>query len=124
MKLPSKFEFDRTYYLAGPMSGYAEHNYPAFDRAQTELRGTGVAVESPHTIPWPTESAEGEELWKAMMREALRMLLSCQGIILLGGWTESKGAMLEYSVAAGLKMPVYFLDGKYVIPMHYLKETN
>ena len=123
MKLPKGFDFERTYYLAGPMTGYEEFNYPAFERSQRELRGDGVNVESPHSIPWPEIPHDGEELWQTMMRQALRLLLACEGIILLRGWTESKGALVEYNIATALKMPVYFLDGKYVVAMHDNERT-
>ena len=118
MRIPPKFDYGLTYYLAGPMSGYKEYNYPAFEANVTALRNEGVRVESPHTIPWPAEELPDEELWQHMMRNALRMLLGCTGIILMRGWTESRGAILEYNVAVSLKMPAYFLDGKYVVPMH------
>lgn len=123
MKLPKGFDYKRTYYLAGPMSGYEHFNYPAFERNQQDLLAEGVQVESPHTIPWPSEEQEGEELWQTMMRKALRLLLDCEGIILLRGWTESKGALVEYNIATSLKMPVYFLDGKYVVAMHDNERT-
>lgn len=118
MRLPKTFDFGRTYYLAGPMTNYPEFNYPAFAYNMSELQADGVDVQSPHTITWPSEHIEGEELWQAMMRLALAMLLSCNGIILMRGWTDSRGALVEYNIAVALKMPVYFLDGKYLVAMH------
>jgi hypothetical protein len=123
MKLPKGFDFQREYYLAGPMTGYEHFNYPAFERNMHELEGEAVTIKSPHTIPWPEEPQEGEELWQTMMRKALAMLLTCNGIILMRGWTESKGALVEYNIATALRMPVYFLDGKYVVPMHDHERT-
>lgn len=118
MRLPKNFDKGITYYLAGPMSGYPDFNFPAFEAAQDELVQHGVRVDSPHTLDGQDSGLRGEELWKTMMRQALQMLLECDGIILLKGWTESRGALIEYNIAAGLKLPVYFLDGKYVIAMH------
>lgn len=118
MKMPKGFDFSRTYYLAGPMTNYPEFNYPAFARNQADLQEDGVNVKSPHTIPWPSQILEDDALWQAMMRQALAMLLDCTGIILMRGWTESRGALVEYNIAVALKMPVYFLDGKYLVAMH------
>lgn len=118
MKIPAVLDTDLTYYLAGPMSGYPEYNYPAFARAKAELEEAGVKVCSPHEIPWPEEELEGEELWQYMMRLAMRQLLDCRGIILMAGWVKSKGAVAEANVATALAMPAYFLDGKYLVPMH------
>lgn len=120
------------YYLAGPMSGYPEYNYPLFESTQRELQSHGLTIESPHTNPWPEREAgrraedrgfDGEELWQFMMRAALRQLLRCQGIILLKGWTESRGALVESNIAGALRMPMYFLDGEYLVSMNDKKEN-
>lgn len=113
-----QFDYNKTYYLAGPMTGYEDFNYAAFGVKQAILQELGVLVKSPHTIPWPAHQPEGEELWQAMMRKALAMLLDCQGIILMQGWIRSKGALVEYNIAAALQMPAYLIDGKYLVPMH------
>lgn len=118
MRLPKNFDADVTYYLAGPMSGYPDFNFPAFESAQSALAECGVSVESPHTLDGQESGLTGDALWKSMMRSALEMLLKCDGIILLKGWTDSRGALVEYNIAAALKMPVYFIDGKYVVAMH------
>lgn len=112
------FDFTKKYYLAGPMTGYPDFNYAAFGTVQTELQESGIYTRSPHTLEWPTVSTDGEELWQVMMRKAIAMLLECDGIILMRGWIQSKGALVEYNVAASLKMPAYFMDGKYLIPLH------
>lgn len=114
------FDFDKMYYLAGPMTGYENYNYPAFDKTQGQLTNAGVLVSSPHTIPWPQDVSvmDPEDLWRSMMKKAFYMLLACDGLILMRGWIASKGASAEYSLAASLKMPIYFIDDKYLIPMH------
>ena len=120
MRIADKdFDFTKTYYLAGPMTGIPEFNYPAFSLSKSELEAAGIAVKSPHEIPWP-ESPLGsnEELWQSMMKRALNMLLECEGIILMRGWVRSRGALVEFNVAAALKMPVYMMDGKYLVPIH------
>lgn len=117
MKFPRSFNKGLTYYIAGPMSGYDDFNYPAFEKMMLELQRDEVSVCSPHTIPWPEPRLEGDALWKHMMRHALHMLLECEGIILLPGWVDSKGAMLEHQIAAQLKLPSYFADGKYIVEM-------
>ena len=37
----------RRIYIAGPMTGIPEHNYPAFHAAVAKLRAEGYAVTSP-----------------------------------------------------------------------------
>lgn len=90
-------------YLAGPMTGLPEFNYPAF--AEAEQRGTelGFEVHSPHknfnevkTLPY-----------KTYIRADMAMLLKCDGIALLPGWEKSKGARFELHVAQLLDLAVY-----------------
>ena len=114
-----KFDYERTYYIAGPMTGYENYNYPAFDAALELCASAGIKAVSPHHAPWPANVADfsEEELWGAMIRTTMRMLLDCNGIIFLNGWTESRGALLEANVAAQLKFPAYFLDGRFLVSM-------
>lgn len=90
-------------YVAGPMSGYPQHNYPAFAYAATALRGQGRDVCSPHEIDG---GSVGSQTWEWYMRRALQMLLACDEIVLLPGWEQSRGARFEREVAELLKMTV------------------
>lgn len=99
------------YYLAGPMSGIEEQNYPAFVSACQQLRYAGFNVLSPHeSLPHPTQPDEAG--WAELLRHDTRSLLSCGGIILLPGWTKSKGARFEVNIALTLGMEIYlFKEG-------------
>ncbi|HIE6232341.1 TPA: DUF4406 domain-containing protein [Pseudomonas aeruginosa] len=87
-------------YLAGPMTGLPEHNFPAFHAEAARLRSLGYQVENP---------AEHGEIpgfeWADYLRLDLQKLLTCQAIALLPGWTTSRGALLERYVAFQLGMP-------------------
>lgn len=93
-------------YIAGPMTGLPEFNYPAFNAEARVWRARGFEVENP---------AEGPDLpsWAAYMRRALRQLLTCDAICLLPGWTTSKGATVEWLVASvlGLQMVYHEAPG-------------
>ncbi len=117
IRIPSKLDKSITYYIAGPMSGIPDYNYPEFERVLDELSRSGISVKSPHTIPWPEGVVSEEELWRVMMKLAMNMLLECDGIILLKGWPSSTGAVLESTVARGIKYPMYFLSGNFLISM-------
>lgn len=88
------------------MSGYEDHNYPAFDKAVEHLRGQGCDVVSPHThavgVGW---------CYADYIREDLKMLLDCEAIYLLVGWEKSKGACLEKQVAETCGMSILFERG-------------
>lgn len=85
------------HYLAGPMTGYPEYNYPAFDAATITLRQSGFVIFSPHEVPWPEghNLMAENDLWEYMMRQTDVLLNRCNSIILLGGWASSRGAKQE-----------------------------
>lgn len=89
-------------YIAGPMTGLPGHNYAAFSSLTQSLRAQGVDVLSPHEI----DSGSMDRGWEWYMREALKMLLKCDSVLMLPGWQNSKGACLERSVAEALGMPI------------------
>lgn len=91
-----------TVYIAGPMTGYPEANYPAFAYAATVLRSQGRDVRSPHEV----DTGGQERTWEWYMRRTLQMMLDCDEVVLLPGWKESRGARLEKRVAEQLGMPV------------------
>jgi hypothetical protein len=88
-------------YIAGPMTGLPDFNYPAFNAEARVWRCRGFHVENP---------AEGPDLssWSEYMRRALRQLLTCEAICLLPGWTQSKGATTEWLVASLMGMSIIY----------------
>lgn len=95
------------WYLSGPMSGYPELNFPAFERAAAWLRFTyKTETLSAHEIKHP----EGTTEWDKFLALDLQwMLRTCDAIVLMEGWPQSKGARLELSTAMALDWPVFFL---------------
>lgn len=89
-------------YVSGPMSNLPDNNFPAFHAAAQELREAGYTVINPAEI----EGAEGDQ-WADFLRRDLRaMLAQADGIVLLTGWSESRGSRLEITVARALSWPV------------------
>ena len=92
-----------TLYIAGPMSGLPEFNYPAFNAAADELRAVGYDVLNP--VDAEKHNTTGQpQAWDWYMRHALRMVLDADGLALLPGWRNSRGARLEVRVADSLLM--------------------
>lgn len=107
------FDKGMTYYLAGPMTGYDEYNFPAFDKAKKVLGDHGIDILSPHDIDHgETPETRGGLNYTVYLRAGFKMLLECHGIILLHGWTASKGAIHELRIANALQYPVYALGTK------------
>lgn len=88
-------------YIAGPMSGYAELNFPAFHEAAATLRRFGYSVVNPAEI-----NSDPSMGWAACMRRDIPALCECDGVALLRGWEASRGARLERHIAVALGMLV------------------
>lgn len=90
-------------YVAGPMSGLHEMNFPAFHAASAQLRAIGHDVINPAEICTDTTMT-----WHECMRADIAQLVTCDAIYLLPNWCNSKGATLEHHIVERLGMDVYF----------------
>ena len=89
-------------YVAGPMSGLPGFNFPAFHAKAAELREEGFEVVNPAEINPDTSMA-----WAECMRADIAELVTCDGIQMLPGWENSKGATLEHHIAERLEMQIW-----------------
>jgi hypothetical protein len=98
----------RTVYIAGPMRGHAQFNFPAFDEAAERAHKLGWIVISPADMDRalgfdPSNGLDGFDMDAAFDRDvaALRGLDPKRGdaIAMLPGWEKSVGASAEHSIA-------------------------
>lgn len=87
-------------YLAGPMSGIPDCNYPEFNAQAERLRQAGYTVHN------PAEIGDKGSQYADLLKADIAIILECEGIALLEGWWASKGAMLEVHIAGVLGYPV------------------
>lgn len=93
-----------TIYLAGPMTGLPDYNYPAFHAAAAAWRARG------HRVINPAENFDGDVNLPRLVyiRKDLGQLINeCTAIAFLPGWQKSRGATLEHAVALGLGYPMF-----------------
>ena len=88
-------------YLAGPMTGLDDFNYPAFNAMADELHARGYEVENP-----ADHGTVAGAVWTDYMAYDLTRLGLCGMIALLPGWEKSQGARLEVLIAERLGMTV------------------
>lgn len=88
-------------YIAGPMTGYPELNFPAFHAEAARLRELGYEVVNPAEI-----NVDPSAGWSACMRADIRELVTCDAVATLDGWSKSKGASLEVHIARELGLLV------------------
>ncbi len=109
-------------YLAGPMSGYQNFNYPAFHAAAAKLRGDGHSVFNPawrdmerDGVDWGAEvtdgcltsaKAKGFDRRRALCDDLTFICTEADAIALLPGWEKSSGATAERAAAIALGLEV------------------
>lgn len=91
-------------YVSGPVTGMADLNRPAFERAAAVLEAAGHSALLPHWFVPPGSD------WQSAMRRCVETLARCDGVALLPGWERSRGANAECDLAIAIGMPVRVLD--------------
>lgn len=119
-------EVSKKIYLAGPMRGIPEFNFPAFFKAASDLESQGYKVFNPaardnehHGTDISKGNEAGDESLAAAqhgfnLREALAADLKfiCEeadAIAMLPGWENSKGANAELATSKALGLEVIYL---------------
>ncbi len=106
-------------YIAGPMTGYPELNFPAFSAEAAALRAAGLDVINPAEI-----NIDPSTGWSACMRADIAQLVTCDRMHLLPGWSRSKGASLEHHIGRALGLFVTLADGAEAMPEHFSFEGS
>lgn len=97
-------------YLAGPMRGIPEYNFPAFRDATRVLRSHGHKVWSPAERDEAADrdpNKVGALPLRVYMADDLKAVCESEALVLLPGWESSVGANLEVQVARTCDIPVY-----------------
>lgn len=99
----------RTVYLAGPMRGIPEYNFPAFHEAARVLRARGYRVDNPaerdEARGFDPANDEAQPL-AYYMQDDLPAVCRSDAVVVLPGWESSRGATLEVLVARAVDKPV------------------
>lgn len=94
-------------YVAGPMRGYPEHNFPAFNAAAERFRAAGWDVRNPVEIGAALCANDPNTPGGAYLRADLREVIDCAAVALLPGWEASVGARCEVVVAVTIGLAFY-----------------
>lgn len=104
-------------YLAGPMRGYDQFNFPAFHSATQDLRNRGHFVHSPAEHDEasgfdPTLNTLDNFDLQAAFAWDIEQVLWCDALVMLPGWHASQGSNIEVSVgrAVGKRVLAYSTD--------------
>lgn len=110
-------------YVAGPMRGKPDFNFPAFDKASAFLRRLGHTVFNPAdrdreangpevnksaTGDLADASARGFNLREALAADMKFIAEEADAIWMLEGWETSLGARAEHALATALKLRIFY----------------
>lgn len=114
-------------YIAGPMTGIPQYNFPAFDAAADLLRAMGYEVVSPAELDDPEDreralqsldgapqtAASFGKSWADFLARDVKLITDggIDAIITLAGWERSRGARLETFVG--------YLNGMHIWSLHH-----
>ena len=82
-------------YISGPISGLP------FDKVEQSFRDAEIRLqEEGYDVVNPLENGlTKDHSWHEHMKADIKLLMDCDTIYLLQGYTDSKGAMIEYDLA-------------------------
>lgn len=107
----------RKIYIAGPMSGYHDHNKHSFITKELQLRADGWSDDEifnpiSHEASLMVQSGQVRDTQEAYrMCMALDCEFLCKDathIVMLSGWENSKGAMAEWTLAKCLGLEIWY----------------
>ncbi len=105
-------------YIAGPMRGIPEYNFPAFMEADDLLTLYGWITINPAQVDidrgfdpkTPQHTLTKKDLEDFIVRD-IHLVMSADAICLLEGWEHSKGVGVEIAIAHYCDIPIFFLNG-------------
>lgn len=91
-------------YIAGPMTGYEDFNYPAFHAIENDLKTRGYKF-----VNNPARHFNGEQhhQWSDYIKVALQAVLDSKALVVMYRWQHSVGATLEVLAALSIDHPIY-----------------
>lgn len=94
------------FFISGPMSNIPSFNRPAFYQAENVLR-----KRNPHAFIYnPAKLNFDDGTYLDYMILNIPMLLSCNTLVLLEGWSNSKGAVVEKMLAEYVGITILLFD--------------
>lgn len=107
-------------YIAGPMTGHPDYNRDGFEKGVAFCEEQGWIAINPWGVnalhedkcpAGPKFTYENEtHPWECWLKASLRQMLTCQEILMLPGWEQSRGASIEHHLAESVGMRVWYMS--------------
>jgi NADP-dependent 3-hydroxy acid dehydrogenase YdfG len=94
-------------YICGPITGISDYK-ERFDKADLLLKNKGYCPINPVKLG---NGDTDPNQWQGNMKTAIVGMLQADAIYLLGGWSASKGAVIEFNLANQLGYTFLNKDG-------------
>ena len=90
-------------YISGKITGIEDQAPAMFERAEAMLNENGYEAVNPMKLPH-----QHDKSWHSFMREDIKALCDCDEIYMLENWMDSKGAIIEHTMAIYLGIKVQY----------------
>jgi hypothetical protein len=93
-------------YISGKISGIENQAEELFARAEKELLARGFQPVNPMSL-----NHNHDKSWHSYMREDVKALCECEAVYMLSNWSDSKGAIIEHTIAMYLGLKIHYQAG-------------
>ena len=111
-----------TIYVAGPMRGYDNYNYPAFDYRSGKLKEMGWEVINPAELDrnqgkplsdpkafCPDSNYEDHQYMRSALKRDMDAICDkCTAVYMMANWEQSRGAKAEWHLAKALGLDIFY----------------
>ncbi len=96
-------------YIAGPMRGYENDNFPEFYKAEKELNYKRVfKVINPARLDDEINKFNGYVDYKEAMKRDIDEIFKVDALYMLSGWERSEGARVEHALGVYLGLLIMY----------------
>ena len=92
-------------YISGKITGIERDAPMIFEGAEIYLNQIGHEPVNPLNL-----NHQHDKSWHSYMREDIKALCDCDCIYMLSNWTDSKGAIIEHTIAMYLGLKVIYQE--------------
>ena len=97
-------------YISGKITGIESEAIELFEKAEKTLNSHGYIVVNPFKL-----NHQHDKSWHSYMKEDIKALCDCDSIFMLSNWKDSKGAIIEHSIALLLGLEINYENVDYFI---------
>ena len=96
-------------YIAGPMRGHDDGNYPAFYEAEKMLESKGIwDTINPARLDDELSNGYGVVDFKEALKRDIDEIFEADAMYMLRGWERSEGARVEHALAIYLGLSIQY----------------